>query len=258
MPWADFAATSTPFPSPLAAGEVGWESPLCPEPPPDDADEDDGAEEESVGPAELVDTAGDGARLTLPGPVAGTESIGGITLWLAVDGGWLADGSGVPVGLACVGLLVGVVEGEAGADEPGLDAGGLAADVVGAGVLGCDGEAGCDSLPGGWPEFLPGGTLCCGSDDVGVGRLGMVTGPEPGPPGSVDSVHEGSPVGSATVDDALVVNGGGSSVGRQLGISVAEDAEDAEVSVGGPSGGSLESDGSGVVDAVGTAVGSGQ
>jgi len=168
-------------------------------------------------------------------PVGPTELIVGTAVGLLdVDGGRLAVGDGLPLGAGWVGSLVGVVDGEAGVDEPGADGGGLVSGGDDGGLLsvgGC-GLPGCVSLPGGAPEFWPGGRP--GSDEVGVGVgvgvsdgpgwPGMVTGGEPGSlgsPGSVDSVHEGCSVGMAVVEVALAV-AVGVSVGRQVGASEVE------------------------------------
>jgi hypothetical protein len=198
--------------------------------------------------------------MSLP-PVGPTELIVGITLELCdVVGGWLAVGDGEPPGGCWVGLPDGVVDGDGGLGEPESEGGGLLFDEVGAGVvsvgvLECVGDGGCVSLPGGEPEFLPGGRPSCGSDEVGVGVSvgpgwpGMLTGAEPGSPGSVDSVQDGCSVGMAALEVALAV---GVSVGTQLGVSESDD------SVSGPPGCTVGAGGTVVAGAEVSTVGSGQ
>jgi hypothetical protein len=164
---------------------------------------------------------GPAAWLTpLAGPVAGTEFSGAATLPPRDGGGVPAVGLGVPVGLGSV--AVGVVEGvdESGGDEAGADAAGAELAVFDGGVLlGCDGGAGRDSLPGGLPDSFTGGRppdpdVDGVGESVDVGSLGIVIGSLPGTVIVVDAV--GSSLG---LDGPPPVLGCAVSVGVHVGDS---------------------------------------
>ena len=153
---------------------------------------------------------------------ASSEFCGGMTCWF--DGGVWAEGSGVTLGLAAVGLPLGVLDGTDESVGVGVDE----AELGGAG-LDPDGGAGAGtggSRPGAEPEFWPGGLLpggWCGQlGPDGVGEPGVLL---PDPLGSV-----GVSVGLV---DGVPLGGAGSvlSVGLQVGT-----ADGGALSTGSPPG----------------------